>query len=679
MTHEDNPIDDTITWEAARALVGDMLRPDGHDGETAMQQTIARSYTVNRARHRLKLNKGTIDQAIKDGVISTFIDPDSNQRIPAQTIESALNNSELFEKIAETERIKPREIADAMGVKTATARKRLRRGKVDPNKLIWGQIRGRFNLPDTLRGFHKLVADNREARRREQREKRETSRQRKREKKEIERRRRAELRARLVASFPAWSELDRSHQMMMLHIGPPNSGKTHDALNRLAEAGSGWYLAPLRLLAWEVFDRLNQRGAKCNLLTGEEFIAVEGAEITAATIEMFNPNQHGEVVIIDEAQMLADADRGWAWTRAMMSSLAAEMHVIAPETAQNLIQKMAEAANIPMGTVFHERLTPIKVAAKHWNLENIPPKTILVAFSRKMVLELKTRLEAMGRDVSVVYGSLPPEVRRKQAERFAAGETDVCVATDAVGMGLNLPADCVCFYDVEKFDGRDMRLLKPAEVQQIGGRAGRYGFSHAGEVGAIRREDLKLVKRLFYDTPKELTHARVAPTVDDLALIPGSLAEKLGEWSQLQSIPKDLRSSVKTADMAERIQLANMLSDYQVAELGLTNAVQLVNAPTRKSTREFWYDCAIAIIDRAPMPLPPAPSDEVLDTGDLDYAEMCIACADIYLWLSYRREFAEFAEHQKLIREERQDWSSRIDSALLSKIKTNYIRNFDSR
>jgi hypothetical protein len=679
MTDNNNPIENIPTWEDVLKLAGEVIRPDGNDGDTAMKQTIARSYTVGRARYRLNLNKGTVEQAIKEGVLTAFIDPENNQRVPAQEIEAALKNIDFYEKIARTERIKPREISDALQMKPTNVRKKLRGGQVDPNKILWGNIRGRFNLPNTLNEFRQLILDNREAQRRELREKRESARQRKQDVKEAERQRRADLRAQLVASFPAWSELDRSHQLMMLHIGPPNSGKTHDALHRLAEAGSGWYLAPLRLLAWEVYDRLNQRGAKCNLLTGEEFIPVEGAEITAATIEMFNPNHPGEVVVIDEAQMLADADRGWAWTRAMMSSLAPEMHIIGPETAQSLIQKMAEAANIPMGTVYHERLAPITVADKPWTLDNIPPKTILVAFSRKMVLELKTRLESLGRNVSVVYGSLPPEVRRRQAERFASGDNDVCVATDAVGMGLNLPADNVCFYEVEKYDGRDIRYLNAAEVQQIGGRAGRFGFSQAGVVGATRRSDLRIVQQLFYAEPQELTHARVAPSVEDLAMIPGSLAERLKEWSQLQSIPRELRSAVKTADMAERIELAKMLTDFQVAQLGLANAVQLVNAPTRKSTRDFWYDCAVAIIDRMPMPLPPAPSDEILNTEDLDYAETCISCADIYLWLSQRREFTEFAEHQKEIRTERQEWSNRIDDALLSKIKTNYIRYFDGR
>ena len=285
------------------------------------------------------------------------------------------------------------------------------------------------------------------------------------------------MRNRLIDAFPKWRNAWRDQQQLYLHIGAPNSGKTHDALQALKEAGSGWYLAPLRLLAYEIYDRLNDEGVACSLLTGEEYIPVEGARITAATIEMFNPVDSRACVIIDEAQMLADADRGWAWTRAFMESAAPEMHVIGPPTARTLIEVLAAAAEIPGELVEHQRLAPIAVAERHLTLETLPPSTILVAFSRRSVLDLKMKLERLGRAVSVVYGSLPPEVRRRQADRFAEGETEICVATDAVGMGLNLPADVVCFYEVEKFDGKNDRPLLPSEVHQIGGRAGRFGMS----------------------------------------------------------------------------------------------------------------------------------------------------------------------------------------------------------
>ena len=473
------------------------------------------------------------------------------------------------------------------------------------------------------------------------------------------------MRNRLIDAFPKWRYAYREQQQIFLHIGDPNSGKTHDALQALKSAGSGWYLAPLRLLAYEIFDRLNEEGVACDLLTGEEYIPVQGARITAATIEMFNPLESGACVIIDEAQMLADADRGWAWTRAMMESAAPEMHIIGPPTARNLIEVLAEAADIPCELIEHERLAPIKVAERHHTLESLPPYTILVAFSRHAVLDLKMKLERLGRAVSVVYGSLPPEVRRRQADRFAEGETEICVATDAVGMGLNLPADVVCFYEMEKFDGKSDRLLYPNEVHQIGGRAGRFGLSRTGLISATNRDQLQILRDLYGQPAPELTFARVAPTVDDLNMIPGNLAEQLARWAALESIPEELRAVITTAELAERIELAKMLRDEEIKRLGLAKALQLVNAPARKTTRDYWLDCAHMILEGYQIPLPPPAPLPIDHSGDLEATEHAIACADVYLWLSRRQEFGEFCDAHVQVREERREWSLSIDEALL--------------
>ena len=293
-----------------------------------------------------------------------------------------------------------------------------------------------------------------------------------------------------------------------------------------------------------------------------------------------------------------------------------------------------------------------------------------MAFTRQGVLDLKMKLERLGRTVSVVYGSLPPEVRRRQADRFAAGETEICVATDAVGMGLNLPADVVCFYEVEKFDGKNDRQLLPSEVHQIGGRAGRYGMSKTGLIAATNKEDLRIIRELYEQSPPELTFARVAPTADDLDLIPGSLADQLTQWAELKSIPQALRAVITTADMDERIALAKMLSADVVKKLGLASALQLVNAPTRKTTRPYWLDCAYIILEGHQIPLPPDAPTPINDGGDLEATEFSIACADIYLWLSRRKEFAVNCEAHEQVREERREWSLSIDEALLRNLNT---------
>jgi Helicase conserved C-terminal domain len=668
-----------VDWEPALDQCGDTLRADAEDGERVRDKVLARSYTLSQASNRAGIRQTTLQSAIVEGRVLAFVDPDGAQRIAADEVEAILADPEWLEQINDLEEVRLRDLAIVLGDSTHTIKQRLRKARISAHrgKVQWGQIRGRLNIPDKLSDFRQLYTarrvvwlNAREEERVAERRERDERRERERTRRDQERRQREELRARLLAAFPTWKHAGRAEQRVLLHIGPPNSGKTHVALDALSVANSGWYLAPLRLLAFEVFDRLNQRGIRCNLLTGEEYIPVPGAPVTAATIEMFNPQQSGDCVVIDEAQMLADPDRGWAWTRALMEAQAPDIHVIGPPNARTLIERLAGAAAIPTELVEHERLAPLAVAHEPWPLERLPERTILVAFSRRMVLHLKTELEMRRRSVSVVYGNLPPEVRRRQADRFAEGQTEICVATDAVGMGLNLPADRVCFFELEKYDGKNIRRLTPSEVHQIGGRAGRYGMSTIGEVGTTTRRGLKILQSLYAIPPEELTHARVAPVVEDLALIPGNLAHRFAQWAELQSIPESLRSVLKPADIDERIALARMLTDAEVDQLGLNAAVRLVNAPTRESSRGYWRLCTLAILAEEPMPLPEDAPAYIDTDDDLDRTEQSITCADIYLWLSHRPEFRLFGPDEEQVREMRTVWSMSIDGALLRRLDT---------
>ncbi|MBL8145608.1 MAG: hypothetical protein JNL34_04410 [Anaerolineae bacterium] len=648
-------------WEALLVQAGDRRRPGTKVAHTARGQLAAHTFTSAGAAKRLGVHVDTIEDAAQGGLVQQLIDPEGVIRFPVAEIERILHDEKHLDQISILESIDVRGLALVLGVDTTDLQQQLRRAHLPTREVTWGQVRGRWGLPVQLRPYKETLREKL----RERRATREAVEEARRIEAELARQRRAVLRERLVAAFPAWRHEGRAEQRMVLHIGPPNSGKTHHALNALAAAGSGWYLAPLRLLAFEVFERLNQRGVRCNLLTGEEFIPVDGATITASTIEMFNPNRSGDCVVIDEAQMLADADRGWAWTRALMEARSEAIHVLAPPSGRQLIERLARAADIRLVVQRHERLAEIKVAEEPWSVRRLPPRTILVAFSRQAALRLKDTLERANRTVSIVYGNLPPEVRRRQADRFARGETEICVATDAVGMGLNLPADYVCFYEVQKFDGRQLRVLTPAEVQQIGGRAGRFGLSQAGEVGATSHRDLRLIRQLFAAPVPALSHARVAPTVQDLELIPGSLSQRLHDWAALRSIPEDLRGAIEVADMGERTELAAMLTDREVNLLGLGAALQLVNAPTRTSSRDYWYECAQSILDNAMIPTPPVIHPNA-DGMTLDQLELLISLADIYLWLSQRNEFRAFAPDAEEVRMMRSMWSDAIDSALVT-------------
>ncbi|UEG60156.1 SUV3 family DEAD/DEAH box RNA helicase [Stutzerimonas chloritidismutans] len=318
-------------------------------------------------------------------------------------------------------------------------------------------------------------------------------------------------------------------------LGPTNSGKTHRSIEAMAAAEHGIYLSPLRLMALENQERIEAMGVPCSLVTGEEEIIREGATHFCCTVEEFARfrHQHWDVVVVDEVQMMADSQRGWAWVDALVSAHTPQLMMTGPALIEPSLRTLCDLCKDKLVVQRTKRLSPVEVARHATTLERLEPGSLLVAFSRKLVLELKGMLESAGKSVSVVYGALSPEVRREQARRFREGEADIMVATDAVGMGLNLPAHTLCFYTDEKFDGIQNRQLKVQEVKQIGGRAGRFGHHDSGEITALDPQTLKSIRRLFNspDAPVDLSQFQVRPSIDHLSAI----SELMGEPSLLRS------------------------------------------------------------------------------------------------------------------------------------------------
>jgi len=318
-------------------------------------------------------------------------------------------------------------------------------------------------------------------------------------------------------------------------LGPTNSGKTHRSIEAMAAAERAIYLSPLRLMALENQERIESMGVPCSLVTGEEEIIREGATHFCCTVEEFARfrHQHWDVVVVDEVQMMADSQRGWAWVDALVSAHTPQLMMTGPALIEPSLRTLCDLCEDKLVVQRTKRLSPAEVARHATTLERLEPGSLLVAFSRKLVLELKGMLESAGKSVSVVYGALSPEVRREQARRFREGEADIMVATDAVGMGLNLPAHTLCFYTDEKFDGIQNRQLKVQEVKQIGGRAGRFGHHDSGEITALDPQTLKSIRRLFNspDAPVDLSQFQVRPSIDHLSAI----SELMGEPSLLRS------------------------------------------------------------------------------------------------------------------------------------------------
>lgn len=269
-------------------------------------------------------------------------------------------------------------------------------------------------------------------------------------------------------------------------LGPTNSGKTHRSILALAAAPSGMYLGPLRLLALEQRDRLVELGTPCSLITGEERIHQSDTH-SARTVEMTDFSRQVAVCVLDEMQLTFDRDRGWAWVAAYCGVAADTIIVTGPASSEPVIRRLAELCGDEVEVNLLERQGTLQYeGVLDW--KRMPPRSAVIGFSRAMVLELKAMFEAKGQRVSVIYGGLSPEVRRNEARRFRAGEADIVCATDAIGLGLNLPLDRVVFFETDKFDGEVNRPLTQAELLQIAGRAGR-GPGATGWVAAFSSRD----------------------------------------------------------------------------------------------------------------------------------------------------------------------------------------------
>ncbi len=283
-----------------------------------------------------------------------------------------------------------------------------------------------------------------------------------------------------------YPEARNMRRHFILHIGPTNSGKTYQALQRLKQAYQGVYLGPLRLLALEVYDTMTAAGIPCSMITGEEKIVTPGAFCQASTIEILDLKEIYDIAVIDEAQMLDDENRGSCWTRAILGVRAEEIHICASPVAEKLLIKMIKRCGDTYDLVHHERNTELEFLPNRYDMSrDVEKGDALITFSKKNVLAIAAALEAKGIKASVIYGNLPPKTRREQVHLFAEGFNEVVVATDAIGMGVNLPIRRIIFMNTIKFDGTAKRRIRAEEIRQIAGRAGRYGFYNTGYVQSV--------------------------------------------------------------------------------------------------------------------------------------------------------------------------------------------------
>ncbi|KAK7928059.1 mitochondrial ATP-dependent RNA helicase [Apiospora marii] len=473
--------------------------------------------------------------------------------------------------------------------------------------------------------------------------------------------------------FPATRAMKRT---VHLHVGPTNSGKTYHALKALENAKSGIYAGPLRLLAHEVFSRFTAKGKPCALITGEEQRIPENEDnyFRSCTVEMTPLNYKVDVAVIDEIQMIGDIERGWAWTQAFLGVQAKEVHLCGEERAVKLIQSLCGTVGDDCIVHRYNRLSPLETMSESLNnnFKNLEKGDCIVSFSRVGLHALKQAVEkATGRRCAIVYGSLPPETRAQQAALFndPDNEYDYLVASDAIGMGLNLEIKRVIFEQTHKRDRYGYRAMSTSELKQIGGRAGRFRTaSHAiqagtkdgspaepkkGSVGLVTTledADLGSVQEAFNREPEPLETAGIQ--------IPPSVLERFSTYfpptTAFSYILLRLRDIAKSSrrfhmcGLGEMVEIADLIQPYPMS---VYDRCVFLNAPValrEKNGPEVLQAMArcVSNMDGGHVLDIPELDLELLDfqketyrDGPAQYLsrlESLHKAITLYLWLSYR-------------------------------------------
>ena len=395
---------------------------------------------------------------------------------------------------------------------------------------------------------------------------------------------------------------------VVAHLGPTNSGKTFEALRLLAEGGSGVYAGPLRMLAQEAHRRLSaELGAdRVGLVTGEERVN-EGAPILCCTVEMAPSS--GDTLVLDEVQWADDEERGSAWTRLLLAGEYRRILVLGALDALPLVRRAFPHAEVK---VFERKLPLDWVGAR--SIRSLTPGTVVVAFSRKAVLALAGEVNRLhpGR-VAVLYGAMPLASRREEIDRFLHGHADVCVATDVLGHGVNLPCETLLFAETTKFDGEQRRGLLPWELAQIAGRAGRFGLVQRGHVGVLvgvpwADPDPSIVEsalephvplpegQLGYRIVDE---ARIRPRLGDLGVEePGELDAALAAWHRVATREWAHESWLAVESLAPirgRLAVIQRRLAERRRRLSLQDTWVLANAPVDEDGAELLGTFALAL------------------------------------------------------------------------------------
>lgn len=435
------------------------------------------------------------------------------------------------------------------------------------------------------------------------------------------------------------------------YLGPTNSGKTHNAINRLKEAKKGIYLAPLRLLAREIYDDLIEAGVKASLITGEErIIHPEGTHV-CSTIEMLDIKEKYDLAIIDEIQFLGDMDRGSAWSKAFLGLAAREIIVIGSTDSEGLIRHITNLCKDTLDIKKFTRLSELEILQSPITVNDLQKGDAIIAFSRRDVHSITEELTVKhNKKVSLIYGALPPEVRIEESRRFNDGETDILVSTDAIGYGLNLNIKRVLYTTVSKFNGYEMLPLDQSQFNQISGRAGRFGKYEKGEVGFINGftrkyydyNEFKSLSDKFSEPLREIKQAYFFPEWEALR----DLSDETGTKNSMLKLLSEFGQIFKNKNFIFRYDFLITLNYLDSLEMDLEAKYKVMFAPVRENTMSFFERCMEAVIDGKPYETDMRVQLDRART--LEDLELVSHKALLYMWMSQRnREL--FPSYEKVV------------------------------
>tara|TARA_B100000941_G_scaffold204278_1_gene148853 strand:- start:486 stop:1739 length:1254 start_codon:yes stop_codon:yes gene_type:complete len=289
-------------------------------------------------------------------------------------------------------------------------------------------------------------------------------------------------------------------------LGPTNTGKTHLAIETMLSFDSGMIGFPLRLLAREVYDKIIKKIAldKVALITGEEKIIPNNAKYFLCTVESMPINKQLDFVAIDEIQMCADHERGHIFTDRLLNLRGNKLTMfMGSSTIKNIISRL----NDDIEFFNKNRLSKLSYSG-YKKISRINRKTAVIAFSAEEVYAIAELIRRQKGGAAVVMGSLSPKTRNAQVQLYQSGDVDFLVATDAIGMGINMDLDSVYFSNLKKFDGKKLRKLNLSEIGQIAGRAGRYlndgSFGITGECKEINADEVDLLENHKFEEVKSI-------------------------------------------------------------------------------------------------------------------------------------------------------------------------------